>query len=448
MNIIDIKSRKGGKNMKILNKLIAFSLTFVLILQSISCAQNSANNNLNVNGVTSKVNNENFKNVKLKYMGQATVRIITEDNKVIYVDPFAGDDYSMPADLILQTHSHFDHADLEKVSNRNQGCIVITEKEAIVNAKHQTFDLPFVKVVPVEAGYNQNHDVNSCVGYVLEFKNGIKVYLSGDTSKTNQMSEMASMNIDYAFFCTDGKFNMDNNEAAECAKLVNAKHNIPYHNDTSNSGIRFDRKKAEEWTAPNKLIINVNEEIELKAGEEKNNMGNSKTLVIYSSFIGEQYSVGVIEKGNTEIVADMIIENLAADRYKVEPKNDIYPRDSYKKLTEIASKELHDSARPEIKDITFDISNYDTIFVGAPVWWGDFPMIMYTLFDKVDMNGKTIVPFSTHGGSGLSGFDSKLKRLYPNAKVLKGLAITGTDTQSRKDKVKNEVEKWIKEVIN
>ena len=192
-------------------------------------------------------------------------------------------------------------------------------------------------------------------------------------------------------------------------------------------------------------VNNVNASNELEK-EVNKNMVNSKTLVIYSSFIGEQYSVGVIEKGNTEIVADMIIEKLGADRYKVEPKNDIYPKDSYKKLTEIASKELHDNARPEIKDITFDMANYDTIFIGAPVWWGDFPMIMYTLFEKVDMNGKTIVPFSTHGGSGLSGFDSKLRRIYPNAKVTKGLAITGTDTQNKKDKVKSEVDKWINEL--
>lgn len=169
----------------------------------------------------------------------------------------------------------------------------------------------------------------------------------------------------------------------------------------------------------------------------------TKSLVIYSSFIGEQYSVGVIEKGNTEIVTDMIIEKLNADRYKIEPKVDNYPKDSYKRLTEIASEELHNNVRPEIKDITFDISQYDTIYIGAPVWWGDFPMIMYTLFEKVDMNGKTIIPFSTHGGSWLSGFDSKLKRLYPNAIIKKGLAITGTDTQNNKTKVKTEVNKWI-----
>ena len=184
---------------------------------------------------------------------------------------------------------------------------------------------------------------------------------------------------------------------------------------------------------------NINNNISSK----KENGNALKTLVIYSTFIGEQYSVGVIEKGNTEIVADIIIEKLGADRYKVEPKVDNYPKDSYKKLTEIASEELHNNARPEIKDVSFDISNYDIIFVGSPVWWGDFPMIMYTLFEKVDMNGKIIAPFSTHGGSGLSGFDSKLKRLYPNATITKGLAITGTDAQNKKDRVRLEVDNWI-----
>ena len=59
----------------------------------------------------------------------------------------------------------------------------------------------------------------------------------------------------------------------------------------------------------------------------------------------------------------MIIEKLGADRYKVEPKVDNYPKDSYKRLTEIASEELHNNARPDIKDITFDVSKYDIIFV-------------------------------------------------------------------------------------
>ena len=82
--------------------------------------------------------------------------------------------------------------------------------------------------------------------------------------------------------------------------------------------------------ATNTNDIVSNQQIEsINSQNVSNIVANSKVLVIYSSFIGEQYSVGVIEKGNTEIVADMIIEKLGADRYKVEPKNDIYPKDSY-----------------------------------------------------------------------------------------------------------------------
>ena len=241
-------------------KKIVLMIIMLNLLIIGACTVNNANNS--INQIT--MNEVSGMSVKLKYMGQGTVRIITEDSKVIYVDPFAGDDYSMPADLILQTHDHFDHSALHKVANRNKDCRIITEKEALVNGEHKTFDLPFVKVVSVEAGYNRNHDVNKCVGYVLEFKNGVKVYLTGDTSKTKQMEEMSNMNIDYAFYCTDGKFNMGNDEAAECARLVNAKHNIPYHNDTNDDGVRFSRKLAEEWAAPNKMIVDVNSEIVLK----------------------------------------------------------------------------------------------------------------------------------------------------------------------------------------
>ena len=74
-----------------------------------------------------------------------------------------------------------------------------------------------------------------------------------------------------------------------------------------------------------------------------------------------------------------------------------------------------------------DLSQYSTIFIGAPVWWGDWPMIMYTFFEnnKEGLAGKTLIPFSTHEGSGLSGFDKKLSSACPDATVLDGLAIRG-----------------------
>ena len=137
--------------------LLFIAFTFAMVSACTATSVNSGANQSVVKGVSDM-------NVKLKYMGQGTVRITTEDNKVIYVDPFAGDDYSASADLIMQTHDHFDHSALNKVANRNKDCQIITEKEALVNGEHKTFDLPFVKVVAVEAGYSRNHDVNKCVG--------------------------------------------------------------------------------------------------------------------------------------------------------------------------------------------------------------------------------------------------------------------------------------------
>ncbi len=78
------------------------------------------------------------------------------------------------------------------------------------------------------------------------------------------MKTMADMHIDYAFWCTDGVYNMGPEEAARCAELVQAKHNIPYHNDTSNSGQMFDEEKARQFPAPNLMVILPGEEIQIQ----------------------------------------------------------------------------------------------------------------------------------------------------------------------------------------
>ena len=121
-------------------------------------------------------------------------------------------------------------------------------------------------MTPVQAGFNSLHDVGSCVGYVIELSDGVKVYATGDTSTTDDMRDgtLAAMGIDYAFWCTDGVYNMGNDEAAEAAAMVGAKHNIPYHNDTGNSGEMFDRDAAERFDAPNKLVVLPGEEIGLE----------------------------------------------------------------------------------------------------------------------------------------------------------------------------------------
>ncbi len=172
---------------------------------------------------------------------------------------------------------------------------------------------------------------------------------------------------------------------------------------------------------------------------------SSDTLVIYFSRTGEQYVVGVIDKGNTAIVAEMIAEQTGADLFEVLPAEDHYPM-TYDELTEVAKQEQNENARPAYSGELPDLSGYSTIFIGAPVWWGDWPMIMYTVFENNDFSGKTLIPFSTHEGSGLSGFDKKLQDACPDATVGKGLAVQGNDAQNNQESVKETVGSWLADI--
>ena len=172
---------------------------------------------------------------------------------------------------------------------------------------------------------------------------------------------------------------------------------------------------------------------------------SSDTLVIYFSRTGEQYVVGEIDKGNTAIVAEMIAGQTGAELFEVLPEDDRYPM-TYDALTDVAKQEQNDNARPAYSGELPDLDAYSTIFIGAPVWWGDWPMIMYTVFENNDFSGKTLIPFSTHEGSGLSGFDKKLQSACPDAEVLKGLAVRGNDAQNNQEKVRESVSGWLSEL--
>ena len=171
---------------------------------------------------------------------------------------------------------------------------------------------------------------------------------------------------------------------------------------------------------------------------------SSRILVVYFSRTGEQYTVGVIDHGNTAIVAEMIAEETGADLFEVLPVDDHYPM-TYNELTDVAKKEQNENVRPAYAGEVPDLSQYDTVFIGAPVWWGDWPMIMYTFFEEnaEALAGKNLVPFSTHEGSGLSGFDKKLSSAIPESTVLEGLAIQGNDCQNKQDSVRESVKEWI-----
>ena len=137
-------------------------------------------------------------------------------------------------------------------------CRIVTNSEALAGGAHNSFDIGGIAIQAVEAG-NRCHDPKLCVGYIVTI-DGVKLYASGDTSKTGQMESFAAMKLDYALFPADGLFNMGLSEAADCARIIGAKHNTIIHLKPGESY----RKKGEKWDAPNKLIIEPGEELEIK----------------------------------------------------------------------------------------------------------------------------------------------------------------------------------------
>ena len=216
--------------------------------------------NAEVENQTEDVN----KAATLLYQGHGSVRIVTGEGKVIYIDPFMGDGYDLPADLVLMTHGHYDHTQENMITSKNEGCTVIKWSDALKDGEYQNYDLGFVSVETVEAGYNSNHDASECVGFILTFSDGVKAYFSGDTSTTPSMSGFAEKKIDYAFLCCDGVYNMDAAEASECAKIIGAKHTIPYHMEPAKDKSGFDMSVAESFDEPGKIILKPGEELVLE----------------------------------------------------------------------------------------------------------------------------------------------------------------------------------------
>ena len=165
-------------------------------------------------------------------------------------------------------------------------------------------------------------------------------------------------------------------------------------------------------------------------------------LVIYFSRAGENYFGGKlmnIEKGNTEVIAEYIQELTGADLFKVEPVVE-YPED-YMKCIDVAKKEMQSNARPEIKESLNDISDYDTIFIGFPNWWGTLPMPMFTQLEQLDFTGKTVKAFVTHEGSGFGSSEKDIKKLCSGADIKKGLSIPGAEVHDAKEIVRS----WLDE---
>ena len=142
---------------------------------------------------------------------------------------------------------------------------------------------------------------------------------------------------------------------------------------------------------------------------------------------------------NTDKMANYIHDRIGGDMERIEPV-DAYPED-YNETADKAKAERDNGARPKFKELQFNPEDYDTIFIGYPIWWYELPMIMRTFLDTYDLSGKTIVPFNTHEGSGDGGTYDQIKSEEPNATVLEGLPIRGGDIENADSK--NKVNEWL-----
>lgn len=164
-----------------------------------------------------------------------------------------------------------------------------------------------------------------------------------------------------------------------------------------------------------------------------------KVLVAYFSHAGENYAVGNITKGNTRIVAEMIAERTGGKLFEISPVKE-YPS-TYSACVEVAKKEKEAGARPAVRE-DIAVEDYDVVFIGYPNWWGDMPMSVYTFIEKHDWTGKTVIPFCTHEGSGLSSTEKYIAKACKGAKVEKGLAVRGATAQNDRERTEKYIIQW------
>lgn len=187
-----------------------------------------------------------------------------------------------------------------------------------------------------------------------------------------------------------------------------------------------------------------------------NSSAQSRTLIIYFSQPEEMKAdavdgfsgASVLQKntpetGSTQFLAQMIQKQTQGDLFRIETAT-LYPR-QHDALLRVAEKEQQTNARPSLKTPLPDLSDYDTIYVGYPIWWYTMPMVIYSLFEQNDFAGKTVIPFTTHGGSRLADSLQEISRMQPQAKLItRALSISRNDISD--PDVPTQVEQWVKQV--
>lgn len=146
--------------------------------------------------------------------------------------------------------------------------------------------------------------------------------------------------------------------------------------------------------------------------------------------------------GNTREIAKQIRQASGADIFEIIPEQD-YPSD-YRETTTLAKKEISEGYHPALKNKIGNLADYQVVFVGSPCWWGTIASPVASFLNSDDFSGKKIIPFMTHGGSGLGHSESDIKKAVPQAEVIDGRAFWGNDVQQAAP----EVSQWLKGLKN
>lgn len=192
---------------------------------------------------------------------------------------------------------------------------------------------------------------------------------------------------------------------------------------------------AENSETPSSSETNTASSTPVSSGDntsepESPDISQVKTLVVYFS-----------ATGNTKAVAETLAELINADIYEIVPEQPYTSEDlNYNNRDSRSTSEQNDkNARPAISGSITNLDQYDVIYVGYPIWWGDMPRILYTFFDSYDFGGKTIAPFCTSGGSGLSGTPRTIADLESGATVLDGLHVGSSSANN----AQNSLNEWL-----
>ncbi|RAI15796.1 MAG: flavodoxin [Candidatus Melainabacteria bacterium] len=158
-------------------------------------------------------------------------------------------------------------------------------------------------------------------------------------------------------------------------------------------------------------------------------MTNKRILIAYFSW-----------SGNTKYIAEKIHNTTGGDMFRIETVAS-YPEDYNETAYGIAKKQHEEGTKPELKD-NGDVSGYDVIFVGTPAWWYEMAPAVKTFLTENNFEGKTIVPFITHGGGGKYTIAEDIGKLAKGAKVLKPFVVANRGGSN----VQSDIDNWLKDL--